>query len=331
MQGIDTTTDFKFHNGIIEDPRPEIKKERDYKHEDIFTASTAPVIWEEKSRFKFFDKRNQASSLSCMAQSGVKMLGIEQGEFKTLSARGVYTSRTNVGGGMYQQECLSLLTKPLAPLESSLPSQNMGEFEINKSFIMSDKMKSEAEDHRATKYVIVSELKNIDKVASIVAQGKGVQLMMFFTDAEWWRPYPEVIDDTLTPFVERALRHGVCVVDYTLWNGKKALIIEDSAGNHTSLFGNGQRIITEDFFNARCYGIGYLSRDIPDDIIIPTLRKGAKGEMVKKLQRKLGGLTVDGIFGNKTLDAVKKYQKSHGLVADGIVGKNTATQLNADL
>lgn len=57
------------------------------------------------------------------------------------------------------------------------------------------------------------------------------------------------------------------------------------------------------------------------------LKKGKAGEDVKELQRTLGGLTVDGIFGNKTLSKVKSFQKSKGLVQDGIVGKNTAHAL----
>lgn len=53
-----------------------------------------------------------------------------------------------------------------------------------------------------------------------------------------------------------------------------------------------------------------------------TLRKGSKGEEVKRLQRLLN-LTDDGIFGPATEAAVKEYQKTHGLVADGIVGDKT--------
>lgn len=58
-----------------------------------------------------------------------------------------------------------------------------------------------------------------------------------------------------------------------------------------------------------------------------TLRKGSSGDEVRKLQQALNksgyGLTVDGIFGDKTLDAVRKYQKSNGLNVDGIVGSQT--------
>lgn len=52
----------------------------------------------------------------------------------------------------------------------------------------------------------------------------------------------------------------------------------------------------------------------------PMLRKGSKGEDVKYLQTKLGGLTVDGDFGPKTDAAVRAFQKAKGLVVDGIVG-----------
>jgi hypothetical protein len=55
----------------------------------------------------------------------------------------------------------------------------------------------------------------------------------------------------------------------------------------------------------------------------PVLRQGDRGEHVKVLQRNLGGLTADGIFGPKTTDAVRKFQRSKKLTADGIVGPKT--------
>lgn len=57
------------------------------------------------------------------------------------------------------------------------------------------------------------------------------------------------------------------------------------------------------------------------------LKKGCKGNDVKELQNTLGGLAVDGIFGNNTYKRVISFQKSKGLVQDGIVGKNTAHAL----
>ena len=57
------------------------------------------------------------------------------------------------------------------------------------------------------------------------------------------------------------------------------------------------------------------------------LKKGCKGSDVKELQKTLGGLSVDGVFGDKTLAKVKAYQKKHKLSVDGKVGKNTAHAL----
>lgn len=56
-------------------------------------------------------------------------------------------------------------------------------------------------------------------------------------------------------------------------------------------------------------------------------RYGSRGLHVALLQRKLNDrgyrLSVDGIFGPKTLAAVKDYQRKRGLVVDGIVGPKT--------
>lgn len=64
----------------------------------------------------------------------------------------------------------------------------------------------------------------------------------------------------------------------------------------------------------------------------PTLRKGDRGDAVKILQTWLcdKGYTVavDGIFGAKTLEAVKAYQTERGLTVDGVVGKATWSALD---
>lgn len=51
-------------------------------------------------------------------------------------------------------------------------------------------------------------------------------------------------------------------------------------------------------------------------------RKGSTGDAVKTIQANVK-VTVDGVFGNNTDIAVKKFQKDHGLTQDGIVGAKT--------
>jgi N-acetylmuramoyl-L-alanine amidase len=58
------------------------------------------------------------------------------------------------------------------------------------------------------------------------------------------------------------------------------------------------------------------------------LKTGMRGDDVKQLQTHLNYLgydsgSTDGIFGSKTLAAVKKFQAGNGLTTDGIAGENT--------
>lgn len=57
-----------------------------------------------------------------------------------------------------------------------------------------------------------------------------------------------------------------------------------------------------------------------------TLRRGSKGEEVKKMQSALG-LTADGDFGPGTEAALKKWQGANGLTADGVAGPKTLAKL----
>lgn len=64
------------------------------------------------------------------------------------------------------------------------------------------------------------------------------------------------------------------------------------------------------------------------------LKLGSEGDKVKELQNKLNSLgydcgAADGIFGSKTLAAVKAFQKDKGLAVDGVVGVNTNAALAA--
>jgi murein L,D-transpeptidase YcbB/YkuD len=65
-----------------------------------------------------------------------------------------------------------------------------------------------------------------------------------------------------------------------------------------------------------------------------SIKKGASGRKVQAVQYALNkligaGLKVDGKFGNKTVAAVKKFQKKYGLTQDGSVGPNTKKKFKA--
>lgn len=77
-------------------------------------------------------------------------------------------------------------------------------------------------------------------------------------------------------------------------------------------------------------GVGYIPRN--NLSVYPLLRQGSRNNFVYLLQFILNNsfgynLSVDGIFGNNTLKAVRDFQSNNGLTVDGLVGNNTWTYL----
>lgn len=89
--------------------------------------------------------------------------------------------------------------------------------------------------------------------------------------------------------------------------------------NETAHWKNMQYFVTDDVYTGG------------DEQMYPTLRKGAIGEDVKKLQGLLfkAGytVTVDGVYGSGTVQKVKDFQADNGLTVDGIAGPITWTKL----
>ena len=56
------------------------------------------------------------------------------------------------------------------------------------------------------------------------------------------------------------------------------------------------------------------------------IKKGSKGEAVKKIQKALG-VAADGVFGDNTESALKKFQSKAGLTPDGVVSEKTLAAL----
>ena len=60
----------------------------------------------------------------------------------------------------------------------------------------------------------------------------------------------------------------------------------------------------------------------------PTLRRGDRGDAVKRVQEKLG-VEADGKFGPNTEVTVRRFQSARGMVPDGIVGPKTWEAIDA--
>lgn len=75
---------------------------------------------------------------------------------------------------------------------------------------------------------------------------------------------------------------------------------------------------------------------LPQEADAAVLKNGSKGQKVKEVQTRLKNWgyytgSVDGIYGPKTVAAVKYFQRKNGLTADGIVGPATAKKIGISL
>lgn len=79
-------------------------------------------------------------------------------------------------------------------------------------------------------------------------------------------------------------------------------------------------------------GASSPTKSVEPATYVAVITQGSTGATVKTIQRKLKNWgyykgSVDGIFGAKTKEAVKYFQRKNGLKVDGIVGKNTLKAL----
>lgn len=308
--------------GVIEDPRSPEEKEQDYKHEDL-AQGDIKVNWEDYTtkNIKQYEIQNQDGSLSCVMQGTSKILAmhevLEGRPYVRLCPKFGYDLRENYpSGGMWLPNSLSIACKVGLPEERLLPCDNKNESFMNDKSMLTEELYENAKKYKGKFYFQITG--GIDKIAEVMEQGYGV-LLGFRFDYDEWDEVPH-----LNPKSKKVCGHGVAAVDYCMFAGEKALIIEDSWGpGHGK---GGRRIITETFLNARCFYAGYIT-SLPNYQFTKLLKLGMRGLDVKMLQQKLG-IKVDGVFGPQTLNAVRLFQEKHNLKNDGIVGKFTNIELN---
>jgi|11BtaG_2_1085332.scaffolds.fasta_scaffold02207_10 putative chitinase len=89
---------------------------------------------------------------------------------------------------------------------------------------------------------------------------------------------------------------------------------------------NGGTIGLEDRKHHYAHALEVLGGHYEPRETYETVRKGSRGNTVRKLQEALG-TGADGIFGSGTEVKLKEWQQANGLVADGIAGPNTLAKL----
>ncbi len=341
--------------GALEDTRPESLKQKDYKFEEI-VATANPVSWVEKpqAEWRKFPIYNQDNSGSCVAQTLAKLLGIlywlKNSIYVHFSATHIYQRRSNKPvSGMAGVNALDIAREGVT-LEELAPSQNLNDAQMDAVKIEQYKQ-DVGKIFKINNYVVITS-PTIDTIASVIqTTNKGVMVWFYFLYEEW-TDIPFIKDLNLSRDSKDIVRHSVTAVDSTLYNGRKALIIEDSWGKQYGL--NGQRVITEDFFKARNFFAAYpmnfnfdISQETkPKYTFSKTLQFSSSFSVdpdVKALQDVLryeslfpANTQSTGYFGSITSKAVLAFQEKYQVASQTeldklqgrVVGPKTIKKLN---
>lgn len=333
--------------GVSEDLRPDSEKARDWPADEAYGA-VAPQ-WREKRApkgdllnlalgprvWRRFKKRDQRGG-SCVSHSHAKALGIEnfteEADFLEESARPIFSKRQNrPASGMSSPNAFDIVRKGGTTAEARVPSLNLRDEEMDLPYRWETEDMMHAEMYKATNYVTVyggSGPFSIDAVAAAIETLKcGVVLHVFAKGDEYKKSVPSIIWKDLT-YAESTIRHAVIAVDYTLYKGQKALVIEESYANDSSDY--GQRILTEKFLLKRCrYAAHYLPRPnvaqppapVPKPVLTRDLGWNFRGNDVAALQAYLkakgffpAAVEPTGLWKQITAQAVRKWQVSKGIL-----------------
>lgn len=334
-----------FNSGALPDTRTEEEKKKDYLQKEI-VASFNPVIWIEKSptEWRAFPIFNQNGSGSCVAQTMAKLMGIlywlKNKVYVHFSATHIYQRRANKPSlGMAGTDAFAVAAKGVT-LEQLVPSQDMTDLEMDSTHI--DQYKEDVGTVFKIPNFVQSPIQDIEAIASTIqTTGKAVMVWFYFKIDEWTSEpvikYPNLVNNPNDPTLPR---HSVTAVDFTLFKGKKCLIIEDSWG--TSFGMAGRRIISEDFFKKRNFFAAYPIAFVfdttqpvkPHYTFNKNLSFGMTDVDVKALQDCLryeglfpANVTGSTFFGAITLKAVQDFQVKYNITTVGGAGYGNVGQL----
>lgn len=303
--------------GALREELPAIDESKKIKFEEIVSGAT-PVIWTDKgNNIRKFPDYDQKRTMMCGAFSAKKMLGIlywlKENTWIEFSEEDVYQRRKNRPGvGMYMTDVFDLMKKGItlkvltrAVIKTDADADNC-KIEPYKRDVGSVFALKDANP-------IWINAKDIEEIASIIqVTGKGVLLNVFFIEEEWSREVPKVIDLGLTYGSQRALLHFGVATDFTLRNGVKTIVFDDSA----PFGGLLRRYLTSETLKARSqYGAYPMTFKFAEEEIKPKFTGTIISfqECMRSIGKFPSNVSLVESFGPVTRSALNDFQKAYGL------------------
>lgn len=312
------------------DTRTDEERAKDI-HFDEIVASANAVTWQEKSKdaWRKFPERNQGSKgFTCVANTMAKIAGIlvwlKTGDYLAFSAADIYRRRTPKQEGMIGDDAFAIAQAGVT-LEAVMPSEQLSDAQID-AIRPQQYTQDIAQIFKFGKQIVLP-VADIESIASVInTTGKPVMVWFYFQQNEWSMFVPSIFNKSLD--VHNALRHSVTAVDFTLYGGEKALVIEDSAW----FGGFNRRVITETFFLKRNWYAAYPMNFKFDEPVgqKPTFVQGNTVSLQNCLKYEgvfPTNISSSGVYGSVTTQAVKDFQKKYGFEQTGVVGPKTMAKL----
>lgn len=337
--------------GARPDLRTAEEKTKDYRHEEI--ASASPFEWREyaESDWPKYPIFNQEQDGTCVAQTTAKELGIanqrEEKLFTFNSSADLYSRRSNKPGqGMSGPEADDLTIKNGMTLETLVPTY--GTVGSNDQVKRTPTTEAIGSIFAPNRWIYLPF--NIDEIAKVINSGIPAKIFLRWNVSEWDRDIPKLDPSA----VNLTGSHSTAFILATLYNGKKHLLTDDSWGVNRGK--RGQRLVPEEWIDPRNGRIFFSSYFIdkknlfsknegmakPQYAWIKNLTVGTRGIDVIMLQIALATISdgkggylfpaiiqaPTGYFGGMTRQGVGDFQKIFGLPVTYVFDSGTRKVAN---
>lgn len=318
--------------GALLDTRTTTERALDIHISEV-VANAATVRWEEidPSAVRFFGTQNQNQKSDCVAETRRKLnriiFKVNRGLDLDFSAVELYRRRSNYPDpGMGADDVIRLCSEGGMTLNVLEPSEPL-DTEAKANALTLKPYNTDIGKVFSTYADVTFTAGDMNTPAgTIQVSRKGIMVWYYFTQEEWSKEVP-TIDEDLSLYSSKALRHSVVAIEPAIYKGQRGWWIDDSA----HFGGISRRFITEAFHAARNFWASYpvnFKFELGDGL---RPRYNFSTRSLQECLRYEGlfptNIDLTDNFGPITMDSVKKFQKKYNLEQVGSVGPLTRTKL----